>query len=92
MFGADNPARGSALGHLNEVKLHRRLAAEDGHGHLELALVVIDFFHYAIETAERAVNDPDLVAAVEIELGTGLFLTGFGFPSTKECVPLHQDP
>ena len=46
-------------------------------GHFELALVVIDLFHHAVETAEGAINDPDLVAAVEIELGTGLFLTGF---------------
>ena len=66
-----------SLRHLNEVELHGRLAAEDGHGHFELALVVVEFFHHAVETAEGAFDDPDLVASLEVELGAGLFLTGF---------------
>src|SRR5678816_4700760 len=63
---------GARLLHLHEVQLHRGRPAEDGHQHLHPALVRIHLFHRPVEVAERAVDDPDGVALLELHLGFGL--------------------
>ena len=58
-----------ALGNLHEIQFHRGLSSEDGNGHAQLALFVVDIVHDAIEALEGALDNPNVVAAFEVELG-----------------------
>ena len=61
-----------ALGNLHEIQFHRGLSSEDGNGHAQLALFVVDIVHDAIEALEGALDNPNVVAAFEVELGPGV--------------------
>src|SRR5581483_3540671 len=58
----------SGLFHLPVFQLHRGVAAENIHRHLELAAVGLDFLDHAAEVQERAVVDLDRLADLEIDL------------------------
>src|SRR5215210_3538435 len=52
--------------HLVERELDRRLAAEDGHQHLELLRVGVDLVDRCRQRGERAVHDGDRLADLEV--------------------------
>src|SRR5918996_5676408 len=53
---------------LEEVELHRRLAAEDADEHLDLVPLGVDLVHGADELGERAVLDADALALGVLDL------------------------
>src|ERR1019366_1247023 len=55
------------LGDLTERELDRRLAAEDGHQHLELLLVGVDLADARGQRGERAVGDGNRLAHLEVD-------------------------
>src|SRR5918992_6170030 len=56
---------------LQEVELHRRLAAEDADQHLDLVLLRVDLVHGTDELGERAVLDAHALALLELDLELG---------------------
>src|ERR687883_240787 len=54
--------------HLHEVELDGGRAPEDRHEDAQLALVGLHLFHRAVEVRERAVDDADLIALLELDL------------------------
>src|SRR5438105_8714260 len=60
------------LGDLAELELDGRLPPEDVDEHLEFRLVDVDLADGAVEVGERAGDDADLLADVELEPGPGL--------------------
>src|SRR5712692_5994031 len=52
---------------LEEVELDRRRPPEDGDHHLHRGAVVVDLVDIALEIAERPIDDPHRVAALELE-------------------------
>src|SRR3990172_2811207 len=59
--------------YLQEVQLHRRLAAEEGDQHAYLALLHVDLVHGADEVHEGAVRDADALADLKAHLDARLF-------------------
>src|SRR4029453_9436993 len=53
--------------HLEEVEPHRRLAAEEGHHHLDLALLQVDLVHQADKVHERTIDDADALTLDEAD-------------------------
>src|SRR3712207_9239944 len=53
---------------LQEVELDRRLAAEEGDEHLDLALLLVDLVDHALEVGERAVDDAHRLAYPQRDL------------------------
>src|SRR5512142_1971120 len=58
--------------HLHEVQLDRGRPAEDRHEDAELALVGLHLLHRAVEVREGAVDDPHLIALLELDPRLGL--------------------
>src|SRR5207249_10038930 len=57
----------SDFGDLIESQLDRRLAVEDVHEYLQLALVDVDLVDRAVEVGERPADDPHDVPLLELE-------------------------
>src|SRR6185312_2253275 len=55
--------------YLQEIELDRRRASEDRHHDLDLLTLGIHFVHYAGEIGERPVDDLDVLAGLERNLG-----------------------
>ena len=81
-----------ALGNLHEIQFHRGLSSEDGNGHAQLALFVVDIVHDAIEALEGALDNPNMGRGVSWRLSisermraASLSLMGVGrfLPPTK---------
>src|SRR3954471_24316569 len=75
-FGGPNgrkaPPTLSGLLHLHEIELDRRRAAEDGHEHPHASLVRVHFLDGTVEVREGSVDDPHVVAFLELHLRLGL--------------------
>src|SRR5689334_3932800 len=54
--------------HLEEVQLHRRLPAKEGHQHLDLALLQVDIVDGAVEVLERPIHDAHVLTHLEPDL------------------------
>src|SRR3954463_3435840 len=62
----------SGLLHLHEIELDRRRPPEDGHKHPDTSLIRVHFLDGAVEVGEGSVDDPDVVAFLELHLRLGL--------------------
>src|SRR5690349_5519220 len=63
---------------LEEVKLYRRLASEEGDEHGHLVAVGVDLADRPDELAERPADDLDRLANLVLDLGLGLGLGASG--------------
>src|SRR6266540_3415725 len=59
----------SSFFHLREIELHRRRASEDSDRHSQLALLVVDVLHVAVEVREWSFLDAHRLAHLEQDLG-----------------------